>query len=102
MQSLPDDVNDYVYEHVCKIIKLFPQLESPVKEMMDTARVKREYTDKTRAMVFKPGTALPLITMEFHSGVVKNFSYAKFYGEYVYFPINLKNKKVIFDSTGGK
>lgn len=102
MRELPEDVNDYVYGQIEPVLKVYPELEEHVVEMMANARERREYTDKTRALIFKPGTQLPLITMEFHKGVVKNFSYAKFYGTSVYFPINLKNRKVIFDSIGGK
>lgn len=97
MHELPDDVNNYVFEQIRPVLNLFPDLAEPVTVMMENARKRRLYTDKTRAMVFKPGTALPLVTMEFHRGVVKNYSYARFYGDSVYFPMNQKNKKVIFD-----
>jgi hypothetical protein len=100
MDKLPEDTNDYVLKCLEPIFQKFPQLEEETRTMFKVAREKREYTDKNRAIIFNPDTQLPIATIEFHKGVVKNFSFPKFYGKNVYFPINLKNKKVIFDGGG--
>lgn len=93
---IPDDVDEYVIEQL-KVAKIWgdPELE----KMLDTAKKNAWYTDKTRAIILRDfhGIKLPLATFEFHCGMIKNFSYAQFFGDNCYFGINMKNLKVIFD-----
>jgi hypothetical protein len=96
MKTLPDDVDSYVIEQIQPAIDKFPQISQEIKNLMEYAKRERVYTDKTRAIIICPMTKKPLITLEYHYGVIKQFSYAKFFGDLCYLPINLKNMKVAF------
>jgi len=99
-EPLPEDVNDYVWDHIKGIFEVFPQLEEPTKLMFEKERGLKSYTDKTRSIIMHPETRLPLVTMEWHHGVIKQFSFAVFYGDgLVYFPRNSQNYSIKF---GGK
>lgn len=95
-KTLPDDVDSYVIEQIQPAIDKFPQIAAEIKNLMAYAKKENVYTDKTRAIIFCPTTKRPLITLEYHYGVIKQFSYAKFFGDNCYLPINLKNIKVVF------
>ena len=94
--ALPEDVNDQVIEKITPILDKFPEVKKSALKMIEEARLKKKYTDKTRANIFRPGFVLPLIVLEFHHGIVKQFSFAEFFGESCYFPINNFNKRVAF------
>ncbi len=93
---LPEDVNSYVMDELAPIFKAFPDIEADTRKMEAQARLKKDYTDKTRALIMHPTKKVPIITMEFHHGIIKQFSLAVFYGDLVYFPINVKNHSVAF------
>lgn len=101
MKELPVDVHDYVKETLKPVFKKFPDIKDDFDRMLKNATLKKKYTDKLRAQVFHPNIpTLPIITLEFHHGVIKRFSLAEFYGDYCYFPNSQPNKQIEFHRKG--
>ena len=101
--SIPEDANEFVINQIMPILDKFSEVKEDALRMIEEARKSRKFTDKTRSMIMHPKfPTLPLITMEFHNGIIKQFSYAEFYGARCYFPENFKNKSVIFDNVKKK
>jgi len=94
--DLPDDVDSYVKAELEKVTEKFPEIKENLERLLSYAKKHKVYTDKTRAMIIHPVKKIPLVTLEYHHGIVKQFSYALFFGESCYLPINMKNQKIEF------
>ena len=102
-KPIPVDANEFAINQIMPILDKFPDVKEDALRMIEEARLNRKFTDKTRSIIFHPVyKQLPMVTMEFHNGIIKQFSYSEFYGPSCYFPYNQKNKSVIFDNVKKK
>lgn len=95
---IPEEVNDFVVKFITPILNKFPEIKEGALELISVQGTAGRFTGQHRAVIPHPKIpTLPLVSMEFHNGVIKQFTYAKFFG-ICYFPENHRNESVVFDN----